>query len=103
MFNSELKNLEKRIVRTDILKNKNRIDGRGLSDVRPISCEVGVLPRTHGSALFTRGETQAIVTTTLGTGQDDEQKIESLDGLQIQSDLCFTIIFLHSQLEKQVE
>ena len=51
-MNSELKNLEKTIVRTDILKNKNRIDGRGLSDVRPISCEVGVLPRTHGSALF---------------------------------------------------
>ena len=53
--NSELKHLEKRIVRTDILKNKNRIDGRGLSDVRPIMCEVGILPRTHGSALFTRG------------------------------------------------
>jgi len=79
--NSELKNLEKTIVRTDILKNKNRIDGRGLSDVRPISCEVVVLPRTHGSALFTRGETQAIVTATLGTS-DDEQRIESLDGLQ---------------------
>jgi len=79
--NSELKNLEKRIVRTDILKNKNRIDGRGLADVRPIMCEVGILPRVHGSALFTRGETQAIVTTTLGTS-DDEQKIESLDGLQ---------------------
>ena len=79
--NSELKSLEKSIVRTDILKNKNRIDGRGLSDVRPISCEVGVLPRTHGSALFTRGETQAIVTATLGTS-DDEQRIESLDGLQ---------------------
>ena len=79
--NSELKNLEKTIVRTDILKNKNRIDGRGLSDVRPISCEVGILPRTHGSALFTRGETQAIVTATLGTS-DDEQRIESLDGLQ---------------------
>ncbi len=79
--NSELKNLEKRIVRTDILKNKNRIDGRGLSDVRPIICEVGILPRTHGSALFTRGETQAIVTTTLGTS-DDEQRIESLEGLQ---------------------
>jgi len=77
----ELKNLEKRIVRTDILKNKNRIDGRGLADVRPIMCEVGILPRTHGSALFTRGETQAIVTTTLGTS-DDEQRIESLDGLQ---------------------
>ena len=79
--NSQLKNLEKSIVRTDIIKNKKRIDGRGLSDVRPISCEVGVLPRTHGSALFTRGETQAIVTTTLGTS-DDEQRIESLDGLQ---------------------
>ena len=79
--NSELKNLEKTIVRTDILRNKNRIDGRGLSEVRPISCEVGILPRTHGSALFTRGETQAIVTTTLGTS-DDEQRIESLDGLQ---------------------
>ncbi len=81
--NSELKNLEKRIVRTDILKNKNRIDGRGLSDVRQIMCEVGILPRTHGSALFTRGETQAIVTTTLGTS-DDEQRIESLEGLQRQ-------------------
>ncbi len=77
----ELKNLEKGIVRTNILKNKNRIDGRGLADVRPIVCEVGILPRTHGSALFTRGETQAIVTTTLGTS-DDEQRIESLDGLQ---------------------
>ena len=79
--NYQLKNLEKTIVRTDILKNKNRIDGRSLSDVRQISCEVGILPRTHGSALFTRGETQAIVTATLGTS-DDEQRIESLDGLQ---------------------
>ena len=78
--NYVLKNLEKRIVRTNILKNQNRIDGRGLSDVRPIMCEVGILPRAHGSALFTRGETQAIVTTTLGTS-DDEQRIESLDGL----------------------
>ncbi len=79
--NSQLKNLEKSIVRNDILKNKNRIDGRGLADVRPIECEVGILPRAHGSALFTRGETQAIVTTTLGTS-DDEQRIESLEGLQ---------------------
>ena len=61
----ELKKLEKTIVRTDILKNKSRIDGRSLTDVRQISCEVGVLPRTHGSALFTRGETQALVTLTL--------------------------------------
>jgi len=75
----QLKNLEKEIVRTKILKSKKRIDGRGLSDVRPIKCEVGVLPRTHGSALFTRGETQALVTTTLGTAED-EQRIESLEG-----------------------
>ena len=75
----ELKNLEKNIVRTKIIKNKKRIDGRNLSEVRPIHCEVGVLPRTHGSALFTRGETQALVTTTLGT-TEDEQRIESLEG-----------------------
>ena len=75
----QLKNLEKDIVRTKILKSKKRIDGRGLSDVRPIKCEVGILPRTHGSALFTRGETQALVTITLGM-TDDEQRIESLEG-----------------------
>ena len=77
----QLKNLEKDIVRTRILKSKKRIDGRGLSDVRPIKCEVGILPRVHGSALFTRGETQALVTTTLGT-TDDEQRVESLEGLE---------------------
>jgi len=77
----QLKNLEKDIVRTRILKSKKRIDGRGLSDVRPIKCEVGILPRVHGSALFTRGETQALVTTTLGT-TDDEQRVESLEGLK---------------------
>ena len=80
---SQLKNLEKNIVRTRIIKSKKRIDGRSLSDVRPIHCEVGVLPRAHGSALFTRGETQALVTTTLGT-TDDEQRIESLEGLKRQ-------------------
>ena len=63
------------------LKDKKRIDGRGLADVRKIKCEVGVLPRTHGSALFTRGETQALVVTTLGMS-DDEQRFESLDGMQ---------------------
>jgi len=78
---SQFKDIEKEIVRTKILKEKKRIDGRGLADIRPIKCEVGVLPRTHGSALFTRGETQAIVVTTLGTSED-EQRIESLDGLQ---------------------
>lgn len=77
----QFKNIEKEIVRTKILKEKKRIDGRGLADIRPIKCEVGILPRAHGSALFTRGETQAIVVTTLGTSED-EQRIESLDGLQ---------------------
>ena len=76
-----LKKVEKKIVRTDILKNKSRIDGRSLTDVRQISCEVGVLPRTHGSALFTRGETQALVTLTLGTSED-EQRVETLEGLK---------------------
>lgn len=78
---SQFKSIEKEIVRTKILKEKKRIDGRGLADIRPIKCEVGILPRAHGSALFTRGETQAIVVTTLGTSED-EQRIESLDGLQ---------------------
>ncbi|MAH90101.1 MAG: polyribonucleotide nucleotidyltransferase [Candidatus Pelagibacter sp.] len=77
---AQLKSLEKDIVRTAILKDKKRIDGRGLADVRKIECEVGVLPRTHGSALFTRGETQALVVTTLGM-TDDEQRLESLDGM----------------------
>ena len=76
-----LKKVEKKIVRTDILKNKSRIDGRSLSDVRKIDCQVGILPRTHGSALFTRGETQALVVLTLGTSED-EQRVESLDGLK---------------------
>ena len=78
---AQLKSLEKDIVRTAILKDKKRIDGRGLADVRKIQCEVGVLPRAHGSALFTRGETQALVVTTLGMS-DDEQRLESLDGMQ---------------------
>ena len=78
---AQLKSIEKDIVRTAILKDKKRIDGRGLADVRQIQCEVGVLPRAHGSALFTRGETQALVVTTLGMS-DDEQRFESLDGMQ---------------------
>ncbi|MBV9523752.1 MAG: polyribonucleotide nucleotidyltransferase, partial [Alphaproteobacteria bacterium] len=73
------KSLEKDIVRGAILKSGSRIDGRDTKTVRPISCEVGVLPRAHGSALFTRGETQALVVTTLGTGQD-EQIIDALEG-----------------------
>ena len=78
---AQLKSLEKDIVRTAIIKDKKRIDGRGLADVRQIKCEVGILPRTHGSALFTRGETQALVVTTLGMS-DDEQRVESLNGMQ---------------------
>ena len=73
------KGLESDIVRTGILDTEKRIDGRGLADVRPIVSEVNVLPRAHGSALFTRGETQALVVTTLGTG-DDEQFIDALEG-----------------------
>ncbi len=74
-----LKGLEKDIVRKAILETGSRIDGRTTTDIRPISCEVGILPRAHGSALFTRGETQALVATTLGTGQD-EQIIDALEG-----------------------
>ncbi|MFW2392007.1 MAG: polyribonucleotide nucleotidyltransferase, partial [Methyloceanibacter sp.] len=70
---------EKDVVRGSILDTKKRIDGRDLETVRPISCEVGILPRTHGSALFTRGETQALVVTTLGTGED-EQFVDALQG-----------------------
>ncbi len=73
------KALESSIVRTGILDTEKRIDGRGLADVRPIVSEVNVLPRAHGSALFTRGETQALVVTTLGTG-DDEQFVDALEG-----------------------
>ena len=74
-----LKMLEKDIVRKAILDTGSRIDGRTTTDIRPISCEVGILPRAHGSALFTRGETQALVATTLGTGQD-EQIMDALEG-----------------------
>lgn len=74
------KSLQAKIVRWNILDTKSRIDGRNLETVRPIVSEVGLLPRTHGSALFTRGETQAIVVATLGTGED-EQYVDSLTGM----------------------
>ncbi len=77
--NGCIKKLEKEIVRGNIISGGKRIDGRGNADVRDIVSEVGFLPRTHGSALFTRGETQALVVTTLGTGQD-EQRIDALEG-----------------------
>ena len=73
------KKLEKEVVRGNILAGKPRIDGRSLDTVRPILSEVEVLPRAHGSALFTRGETQALVVATLGTG-DDEQIVDALEG-----------------------
>ncbi len=76
---SEFSRLEKKTVRSRILAGERRMDGRDTHTVRPIGVEVGVLPRTHGSALFTRGETQALVVTTLGTGRD-AQLIESLEG-----------------------
>ncbi|WP_375694310.1 polyribonucleotide nucleotidyltransferase [Bartonella sp. AD24XZML] len=74
------KQLQAKIVRGNILDTQKRIDGRNLSTVRPIQSEVSILPRTHGSALFTRGETQAIVVATLGTGED-EQYVDSLTGM----------------------
>ncbi len=79
MVGGALKSVEKDIVRKDIIKTGQRIDGRDTKTVRPIVSEVGLLPRAHGSALFTRGETQAMVVATLGTGQD-EQIIDGLDG-----------------------
>jgi len=71
--------LEKREMRRLILEEGKRPDGRAVTEVRPITCEVGVLPRTHGSALFTRGQTQALATTTLGTSED-EQRMDDLEG-----------------------
>ncbi|MCX5695580.1 MAG: polyribonucleotide nucleotidyltransferase [Candidatus Omnitrophica bacterium] len=79
-----LTEVEKEQVRNKILSDNIRIDGRGFKDIRPISCEVSFLPRTHGSALFTRGQTQSLAITTLGTGED-EQKIEALEGEKTKS------------------
>ncbi len=74
-----LETVEKEIIRNQILQENRRIDGRSPTDIRPLSCDVAVLPRTHGSGLFTRGETQALVSTTLGSSQD-EQRVDSLIG-----------------------
>ncbi|WP_390911399.1 polyribonucleotide nucleotidyltransferase [Pseudosulfitobacter sp. SM2401] len=76
---SAMKGLEASILRGDIVKTGKRLDGRATDEIRDIVCQTGLLPRTHGSALFTRGETQGLVVTTLGTG-DDEQFIDSLHG-----------------------
>jgi len=73
-----LRAIEKKTMRDRILSHGERADGRGLDEVRPIGCEIGILPRTHGSALFTRGQTQSLAVTTLGTSRD-EQRIDSID------------------------
>ncbi len=78
-FAAAFKECEAEVLRRDIIENGHRVDGRALDKVRPIVSEVGVFPRTHGSALFTRGETQAIVVATLGTGED-EQYVDALSG-----------------------
>ena len=75
------KELKEKVMREEALERGKRLDGRAFDQIRPITIEVGVLPRTHGSAVFTRGETQALVTATLGTA-DDQQKIETMDGEQ---------------------
>ena len=75
---AELDEIEYRVMRAQVLEKGERVDGRDTDTIRPITVEAGVLPRTHGSALFTRGQTQALVAVTLGT-QDDEQRIDSID------------------------
>ena len=75
---TELDDIEYRVMRSQVLQRGERVDGRDLDTIRPITVETGVLPRTHGSALFTRGQTQALVSVTLGT-TDDEQRIDSID------------------------
>jgi polyribonucleotide nucleotidyltransferase len=79
LFGKLFKELESRVMRNSVIETGRRIDGRDLKTVRPIQSQVGMLPRAHGSALFTRGETQALVISTLGTGED-EQFIDSLEG-----------------------
>jgi polyribonucleotide nucleotidyltransferase len=81
---SALIEVEREVVRKFILEKKKRVDGRGYEDIRPITCDVGILPRTHGSGLFTRGQTQSLSTTTLGTGED-EQRLDALEGEKFKS------------------
>ncbi len=79
MIASVIGDIEKEIMRKNILEQGKRLDGRSVRDIRPITCEIGIIPRAHGSALFTRGQTQSLSATTLGTKMD-EQKIEGLEG-----------------------
>ena len=78
-ISSYFADIKKKHMRAEVLDNKVRIDGRNYSDIRPICCEVGILPRAHGSAIFTRGETQGLVSVTLGTSED-EQRVDALGG-----------------------
>lgn len=78
-INTILDKIEKKIIRQSIIEEQKRVDGRKLTEIRPISCEIGILPRTHGSALFTRGQTQALAVTTLGTSED-EQMLDNIEG-----------------------
>lgn len=84
IINNILEELEKKIVRNKILTESKRTDGRSLTDIRQITCEVGVLPRTHGTGLFTRGQTQSLSVVTLGTTQD-EQRMDDLEGESTES------------------
>lgn len=79
VFKTALKEMEKNMMRSMIVKEKRRIDGRKFDEIRPISCSIGELPRTHGSAVFTRGETQVLAVATLGSA-DDEQRIDAIGG-----------------------
>lgn len=79
LISSYFADIKKEQMRNDVLDTKKRLDGRAYDEIRPICCEVGLLPRAHGSAMFTRGETQGLISVTLGTG-DDEQKIDNLTG-----------------------
>jgi polyribonucleotide nucleotidyltransferase len=83
-FKRVMESMEREVVRKMIIDEKVRCDGRGMGDLRQITCEIGILPRTHGSALFTRGETQSLVVTTLGTAQD-EQRLDELAGESFKS------------------
>lgn len=85
---------KKKLVRTGIIKDKKRADGRGLKDVRPISIETNILPNAHGSCLFTRGQTQALVVTTLGTDNDAQMSEYLTEKMQLPINLCLIIIFL---------
>lgn len=99
---SIFKTLSQEIVRNDVLDNGTRIDGRSTTQIRPIEIEIGVLPQVHGSALFTRGETQALVVSTLGAGGKDKQLIESLDAGLSEESFMLHYNFPHIQLVKLV-